>query len=64
LSLTFNQLIQRAENCQEHIQNHIEQFNCRHYSLIMPSAEPIMLQAAIKKEYDASTEELLGNLNR
>jgi hypothetical protein len=30
----------------------------------MPSAEPIMLQAAIKKEYDASTEELLGNLNR
>jgi len=30
----------------------------------MPLAEPLMLQAALKKEADAGLEELLGHLNK
>ena len=70
LSVVFNQLIGRAESCQKQIQSIVQPDSTASSKLIMsskyvmPQAEPIMIQAAVKREADAALEELLGNLNR
>ena len=76
LSTVFDQLIGRAESCQKQIQSIVNPgddlsndgsatatlpFSSKY---AMPQPEPVMIQAALKREADAGLEELLGNLNR
>lgn len=66
LRTVFDQLIARAESCQKQIDAIVNPDSGSTGAVAskytMPSAEPIMIQAALKKEADASMEELLGNL--
>lgn len=61
------QLIARAESCQKHIDAMVNpdsgfSSSSTTNKYMMPQAEPIMIQAALKQETDAGLEELLGNL--
>lgn len=66
LRTVFDQLIARAESCQKQIDSIVNPDSGSTGALgskyTMPQAEPVMIQAAVKKEADASMEELLGNL--
>jgi len=65
----FEQLIARAEGCQKHIDSLVNPTNSASVHALsaskytLPQAEPVMVQAALKRESDAAMEELLGNLN-
>jgi hypothetical protein len=64
LTAAFDQLIARAETCQKQIDSMVNPGGAAGQGkYAMPQAEPIMLQAALKREADAGPEELLGNLN-
>ena len=61
------QLIARAESCQKHIDAMVNpdsgfSSSSTTNKYMMPQAEPIMIQAALKQETDAGLEEILGNL--
>lgn len=67
LRTVFDQLISRAESCQKQIDAIVNPDSDSNTGTLaskysMPLAEPIMIQAAVKKEADAGMEELLGNL--
>jgi len=53
----FDQLLRRAEGCQERLAQ-------LSVSIVLPAAEPLMYKAAMQLARDASVEELLGNLHR
>lgn len=61
ISVVFNQLIERAEYCQKYFHSYEGRVSS---ATSVPSAQSIMLKAALQKESDASMQELLGNLNR
>ena len=71
LSTVFEQLIARAESCQKHIDAVVNTDSSAGVGpsstlsskYAMPRAEPVMIQAALRRESDAALEELLGNLN-
>lgn len=64
----FEQLIARASSCQVQIDQLVNPHGSTSVHAVstkytMPQPEPVMVQAALKRESDAAMEELLGNLN-
>lgn len=68
LALVHTQLVQRAEECQNRVQQLLEAeksaANGVVSSYVIPQPETLMLQAAVSREEDAGMDELLGNLVR
>jgi hypothetical protein len=62
----FDQLLTRSENCQKRIDSLISLSPSQSYyhKVVMPKAEILMLQEALRCENEANLEDMLGHLSR